>query len=194
MMQRRIACTIPFTLLLAFASVVEAGPPLICIPFETGSTRLLPWGDGPGWNSPDRRYEVRHLTRDTLRLLTPDAPVLERMENLRRATIYAGGDSRIAGELLAALMARADASADAATLFDAGYLVESYKQFAFIQPGAAPAIDGYALVKRAIAMSGAVEMEYAASLMSQGDAAAAHRRRAQAAAPRGSLLARNLEK
>ena len=52
---------------------------------------LLPWAQGQGWNTPGPSYDVHKLTADTLKLLTPDAPILARMENtaarddLRRA-------------------------------------------------------------------------------------------------------------
>ena len=92
----------------------------------------MPWGSGPGWNTLDRSYDVRRLTADTLRLLSPDAPILARMENLRRATIYASQDRRVAEELLAAVVARTTSTTpgakDPLALFDAGYLIESYRQ------------------------------------------------------------------
>jgi hypothetical protein len=113
MVHQRIVRILSLTLLLALASTVEAGPPLICVPFETGDAALLPWGQGQGWNTPDGRYDVRRLTRDTLQLLTAEAPVLARMENLRRATIYAAGDRRVADELLGAVLERARSGADA---------------------------------------------------------------------------------
>ena len=54
-------------------------------------------------------------------------------------------------------------------------------------------VDGYNWVKKAMAMSApSAEMEFAASLMTQGSVASAHRAKAIAAAPKGSLLARNL--
>jgi hypothetical protein len=54
-------------------------------------------------------------------------------------------------------------------------------------------IDGYALVTKAIAMTGtSPEMEFAASLMKDGPTSAEHRRKAVAGATAGSLLARNL--
>ena len=54
-------------------------------------------------------------------------------------------------------------------------------------------VDGYALVQKAITMTGSsAEMEFAASLMKDGPAAAEHRRRAVAGAKAGSLLAKNL--
>jgi hypothetical protein len=56
-----------------------------------------------------------------------------------------------------------------------------------------PGVDGYALVRKALKVSGGnAEMEFAASLMKDGAASAAHRRRAEAGASSGSLLARNL--
>ena len=62
-------------------------------------------------------------------MLTPDAPILTRMENMRRATIYAMRDPVIAHELLKAVTARALATTtDGRAWFDAGYLIESYKQ------------------------------------------------------------------
>jgi len=191
----RFARTLAVVSLLALPSLSEAGPPLICRPFQTGNTDLLPWGDGPGWNTPSDRYDIRALTRDTIRLLTSNTSVLARMEILRRATIYAAQDPRVADELLAAVIARANGSAtpDARTLFDAGYLIESYRQAAHMHRRAGPTLDGYALVKRALVLSGSnAEMEFAASLMTEGAPSAAHRRRAQAGAPTGSLLARNL--
>ena len=198
--------------LIAFPTLSEAGPPHICHPFATAGEALLSWGSGPGWNTPDRRYDVQRLTADTLRLLTPNAPVLARMENIRRATIYAAQDARVANELLSAVLARALASVsgnapDPQALFDAGYLLESYKQAAHLHrynmlaPAAndrwtlrnEPGGDGYAMVMRASALlHGSPDMEFAASLMKEGAASAEHRRRAAAAAKAGSLLAQNL--
>lgn len=192
----RLVHTLAIGLMLTVPSVSEAGPPLICHPFQTDGAEVLPWGDGSHWNTPDRRYDVQQLTRDTLRLLSSNAPLLARMENLRRATIYSAEDARIADELLAALIARANASPqpDVQALFDAGYLIESYKQAAHLHRRAVPAMDGYAMVKQAITLSGSnPEMEFAASLMTSGATAEAHRRRAEVGAATGSLLARNLQ-
>jgi len=197
---------------LGVAAIAEAGPPLICHQFEAGNARLLPWAaSGGGWNSPDPRYDITALTADTLSLLTPDAPILARMEILRRATIYAGKDERVAAELLAAIMSRAQKDTakgrDALAWFDAGYLIESYRQASHIYKwdmlsGRAkddwkmrsdPGVDGYAMVRKALQVGGPnAEIEFAASLMKSGPASEAHRRRAAAGAQPGSLLARNL--
>jgi hypothetical protein len=198
-------------LLLTLASAAEAGPPLICHAFDAGTAPLLPWGQGQGWDSADRSYDVQRLTADTVRLLSAEPPILARMENLRRATIYAARDRQVAAQLMAAIMGRAEAgngSRDPLAWFDAGYLVESYRQASHIYKWdmLTPAerakwalrtepsgIDGYALVRKAIAMTGtSPEMEFAASLMKAGAVAAEHRRRAVAGAKEGSLLAKNL--
>jgi hypothetical protein len=198
---------------LTFALPALAGPPLICHPFVTGTAPVLPWTPGRDWNSPDPSYDVGKLTADTLALLTPEAPVLARMENLRRATIYAEQDRRVAAELLRAVMARTEApAASALAWFDAGYLVETYKQYALIyefrmlptpkgyEPlltDASAPLDGYALVRKAaeLAPTLAPDIEFAASLMVRDNVVSEdHRRRAAAAAVDGSLLARNLER
>src|SRR5919109_3391815 len=86
---------------LVLAGTAYAGPPLLCHPFDAGTAKLLPWSANPqAWNAIDRSYDVKGLTADTLALLTPDAPILARMENLRRATLYAVQDERVAAELL----------------------------------------------------------------------------------------------
>ena len=191
---------------LVLFAVIEgtawAGPPLICHPFDAGSAALLPWGSGTGWNSPDHSYDLRRLTDDTLRLLTPTTPVLARMEIMRRATIYAGKDRKVAAGLLKAVLDRARpvpaGSTDPMTQFDAGYLIETYRQnegnAGFNMLGSSEA-EGYGLVLKAIRLSGPnAEMEFAASLMQRGTVAAEHRHRAMAGAPKGSLLAKNLAK
>src|SRR5580765_1942288 len=87
---------------LVLATPALAGPPLLCFPFETGGAKTLPMKGGD-WKSVDPKYDVSHLTADTLALLTPAAPVVARMETIRRATIYASTHPQIANDLLAAL-------------------------------------------------------------------------------------------
>jgi hypothetical protein len=184
-------------LVLLVGRVAEAGPPLICHPFDAGTSPVLTWNSGLGWRTPDPSYDVHQLTADTLKLLTPDAPVLARMENMRRATIYASQDRRVAAELLNAVLGRAaQVPRDPLAWFDAGYLVESYRQakgLAGWDMLAGADRDGYSFVKKAIAMTDSkAEMEFAASLMKPGAISAEHRRRAEAGAASGSLLAKNL--
>ena len=94
--------------------------------------------------------------------------------------------------------------------FDAGYLIESYRQASHVykwdmlsnaertawnrrsEPLGA---DGYAFVRKALQLAGPnPEMELAASLMKEGPISAEHRQRAAAGASAGSLLAKNLTK
>ena len=189
-----------------FATPALAGPPLICHPFETGGGKLIAWGSGPGWNTPDRSYDIKKLVADTNAILTVEAPVLTRMENMRRATIYAMRDPVIAQELLKAVMARAlSTSSNGTAWFDAGYLIESYKQATHLREDRKPElrawaavdetlrVDGYNWVKKSMAMSApSAEMEFAASLMTDGSVSSSHRAKALAAAPKGSLVARNI--
>lgn len=192
---------------LFIASPALAGPPLICHPFETGGGRLIAWGTGPGWNTPDRAYDIKKLVADTNAVLTTDSPILTRMENLRRATIYAMRDPQVAQALLKSVTSRAlSTTTESLAWFDAGYLIESYKQAvpirdkgnADLRPWAEVdetiKVDGYNWVKKAMAMaaSPSAEMEFAASLMTQGSLANAHRAKALAAAPKNSLIARNI--
>jgi hypothetical protein len=155
-----------------------------------------------------RRIRLEHA-RPPLRSAAPDARhVAARVERCACSR----ADPRIAGELLSAILARAlqpaaNGAPDADALFDAGYLIESYKQAAWLDRqharsedrgawwmGSQPAADGYALVTRASTLGGlAPEMEFAASLMKDGTVADEHRRRASAGASTDSLLARNLE-
>jgi hypothetical protein len=199
---------------LGLASAALAGPPLICHPFVTDAEApLLPWADGRGWRLPDPAYDVTRLVDDTLTLLSAEAPIVARMENMRRATIYADTYPEIAAALLHAVVSRtasAPENPQAAALewFDAGYLVETYRQLGLVYEhgmlrGHGPrlslspelaALDGYALVQKALALApeAAAELEFAASLMTREPLTAAHRERAAAAAKPGSLLAQNL--
>lgn len=199
---------------LLLAQAASAGPPLVCNPFRTGDEPLLPWGEPLGRYTLDRHYDVERLTEDALRLLSADAPTFARMENLRRATIYASTDRDAANDLLKAVLERTripapSRRAAALAWFDAGYLVEAYRQQSDTQKNdmlaefdeAAPglrselgALDGYVFVRKAIETTHEPEMEYAASLMTRdSQAAARHRATAAAGATAGSLLAINLE-
>src|SRR6266566_2951389 len=169
---------------LCFANVALAGPPLICHTIEIGQAKSLPW-IGHNWNlSGGENYDTKNLVRDTLDILGPDTPVLVRMETLRRATLYARKDPLAAKELLARLHARATSAEssghpDALAWFDAGYLAETYKQWigqswmrvSKEEQNPAAGLDGYALVKKALALRGpspngdAAQMEFAAALI-----------------------------
>jgi hypothetical protein len=209
--------------LIVVQQAALAGPPLICHPFEIGNARSLPWAGGSGnWNTPDKHYDISRLVQDTLALLTPNTPVLVRMETIRRASIYAiwpadakiGASEKnqmIAADLLARFKARtteAGAKSDkknaALALFDFGCLAECYKQLAWSspKPSLASGFDGYAMIVKAIEIRGGdPEMEFGAALACMGkkkeegrDAYVAHVQRAAAGAQDGSLLAQNLLK
>jgi hypothetical protein len=198
--------------ILLFADAALAGPPLICHTFEIGQAKSLPWVSH-SWNlSGSENYDTKNLVKDTLEILTPDAPVLVRMETLRRATLYARKDPLAAKELLARLHARATAAEsaghpDALAWFDAGYLAETYKQWIGrnlphmtdgmrMDANPAAGVDGYAMVKKAIALRGDdAQMEFAAALITLSDPHdehAVHAQKAIAGAKTDALLAQNL--
>ena len=185
--------------LLGFTTSAQAGPPLICHPFEIGQAKTLPAVD---WNQKGSGgYDLHNLTRDTLAILDSSAPVLVRMETMRRATIYARRDPFVAKELITRLRARADNSdagrPGALALFDIGYLAETYKQwFGASEPNPAAGLDGYALIKQAISLRGQdPEMEFAAALVTLRGPESEHQehaRNAMAGAKNDPLLAQNL--
>lgn len=164
---------------LVLATPAFAGPPLLCFPFDTGGAKTLPMKGGD-WKSVDAKYDVSHLTADTLALLTPSTPVVARMETIRRATIYASTHPQLAADLLAALQARAAVTRPtaASAVFDFGYLAETYKQatYMFSSPvKGLDGIDGYQLVVKASALQNDPAMEFGAAVIAQGSANAALR-------------------
>jgi hypothetical protein len=203
--------------MLVFANVAQAGPPLICHAFEIGQAKSLPLASN-SWNlSGSENYDTKNLASETLEILKPDTPVLVRMETLRRATLYARKDPLAAKELLAKLHARATSAEsagrpDALAWFDTGYLVETYKQWigqnlphmtdgVRLDANPAAGVDGYAMIKKAIALRGAAlkgddaQMEFAAALVTLSgprDEHAQHAQRAIAGAKSDALLAQNL--
>src|SRR3989442_3778584 len=198
--------------MLSFAVIAQAGPPLICHTIEIGQAKSLPW-IGHNWNlSGGENYDTKNLVRDTLDILGPDTPVLVRMETLRRATLYARKDPLAAKELLARLHARATSAEssghpDALAWFDAGYLAETYKQWLGqnlphmtdcmrMDPNPAAGVDGYAPVKKALALRGpAAQMGFAAALITLScpqDEQRHHAQRAIAGTKSDPLLALNL--
>lgn len=185
-MLRSISLTLPSILsLMVFHQPALAGPPLICHPFDIGNARSLPWS-GSEWRAVKKDYDINRLVEDTLGLLTPETPVLVRMETMRRATVYglwsmvdrkvgySVKDAAVASELLSRLKARvpdpgakSDKKTSAIALFDYGYLVESYKQAGDGSQGVKleSGTDGYALIVKAIALRGGdPEMELAAAI------------------------------
>ena len=189
----RFAGSILFVLTLVLP--VFAGPPLICHRFEIGAAKSLPWA-GTAWDlSGNENYDTRNLVRDTLDILDSKAPVLVRMETLRRATLYARNDPQAAKELLTRLHTRTtDKPSDALAWFDVGYLAATYSQWLKQNPAAG--LDAYDLVKKAIALRGNdPEMEFAAALITLNGPEQDHQEHAQkaiAGAKTDPLLAQNL--
>ena len=186
---------------LLMARPALAGPPLLCFPFEIGSATSLPVGTG-GWESTDPRYDATRVVEDTLALLTPQTPIIVRMETLRRATLYASKDLNRATALLDRLRDRAtisDANASLA-VFDFGYLIETYKQATHLFGApmkAVQAIDGYNLVAKASAMRGDPQLEFALAVMTRdktrgADVYRAHLAKVVKAAPSDAAIEVNL--
>ena len=169
---------------LGIATPALAGPPFICHAFELSGNASLPWGTDTkaGWNNPDPAYDVQKLTADVTKLLTPALPVSARMETLRRATIYASRDKKVAEGLLSALETRASGNPhDANALFDAGFLTEAYRQASRVYEWdmlagrekdlwtmrTAPSKDGVRLLDQAVALNGptAPDMKQARALL-----------------------------
>ena len=205
MRRTRYPFSIAFALVLSavLAFPAYAGPPLLCHVFDTGGAKSLPWVS-QSWNlDGQEKYDLRNLVPDTLAILAPGAPILVRMETLRRASLYSRRDTHLAKELLVKLVARATAAEssgrpDALALFDAGYLAETYKQLhGDKEENPARGFDGYGWVKKALQLRGEdPQMEFAAALItsfrpSRGDSRQ-HFQKASAGAKSDALLARNL--
>lgn len=197
---------------LLFANAAQAGPPLVCHAFDIGQAKSLPLASR-GWNlSGSENYDTKNLVKDTLGILRADTPVVVRMETLRRATLYARNDPIAARELLGKLYARASSAEsaghpEALAWFDAGYLVETYKQWIGrdlphmtdgmrMDANPAEGVNGYSMVKKAIALRGDdPQMEFAAALMTLSgppDEHAQHAQKAISGAKNDRLLAQNL--
>jgi hypothetical protein len=191
------------------AAPVFAGPPLVCHPINIGSAQSLPWTSAT-WNlSGGVNYDVSHLVAGTLALLGPEAPVLVRMETIRRAALYSQNNAAVARELLAGLEARVThGQHDALADFDYGYLIETYRQLdmalrmsrgagsraGWVNPAAG--LDGYAWVKKAIGMRERdAEMEFAAALITTENSKQdypEHVEKARAGMKEDPLLAQNV--
>jgi len=201
---RRAFAALFFAALLPLA--VHAGTPLICNPYAIGNAKSLPGGD---WKGTDQSYDRTNLVRDTLALLTPDTPVIVRMETLRRAAIYATAnlrgwakgatytstDRELAFGLLEKLEARIAEATDqtrALALFDLGFFTETLRQ-----TNLDPKLNGYQLLlKVAELRPNDPDVQFALALASawpKRKEYAAHVAQASAGAKPGTLLAANLQ-
>lgn len=184
------------------ATSAFAGPPLICHRLQIGDARSLPW-NGTAWNlAGNENYDPKNLAQDTLAILDSGAPVIVRMETLRRATLYARKDPHAAKLLLTRLYQRANTAElaghpQALAWFDVGYLVEAYQQWFGKEQNPATGLDGYSMVTKALALGNGrdAEMEFAAALITLQGPERAHREHVQkaiAGAKDDPLLSRNL--
>ncbi len=208
---RLVAITLLLTIALPLQTL--AGPVLICHPYDIGNAKSLPWA-GSEWRAVQTNYDLNHLADDVLSCLTPNTPVIARMETIRRAMIYAewakvdkevnyaARNDKVTMTLFEKLKARVDAAErvgkpDALAIFDLGYFIESWRNSVDYQGKAVPDVNGYEWVKKASAMRNTdATMEFAAALItsirSDKTAHQQHLQKAIAGAPEGSLLARNL--
>ena len=198
---------------LVTARPVQAGPPLLCHPFDIGSAASLPWNGNSSWFDGKPDYRLSNLVSDTEALLAPSTPVVVRMETLRRAAIYASHDPQVASALLERLAARAQHSKtagrpDALALLDVAYVTEALRQVTQIggvtgYKDRVPAIlalirdrDGWQQMKASLEASpDDPGLQFAAALIAAGKDRGAyteHARRARAGAQKDALLARNL--
>lgn len=191
-----------------------AGPPLLCHPIDIGESVSLPWGEN-AWSNDKITLDDAAFLALTLQLLSEDAPVLVRMETIRRATIHAAERPNVAADILAVLRARVDKSeesgeADPLAMFDLGYLEASYTQMNMATDHNSTGSGGrkrrqlevtdeppaYDLVTRASDLAGRpADMEFALALLTLQPAQPAHRQHLQnavAGAVDQSLLAVNL--
>ena len=85
---RSIQFVLSFFVLTTLTISSIAGPPLICHPFEIGEAKSIAW-NGKQWRDVKKDYDLNQLVPDVMAILETDAPVLVRMETMRRAAVYA---------------------------------------------------------------------------------------------------------
>lgn len=196
-----------FVLLLLAPLSLRAGAPLICHPYDIGKARTLPGGDNKGTSI---AYDRSNLVKDTLALLTPETPVLVRMETLRRAAIYTTADLRgwsksssytaedraLARDLLQQLRERAAQATEderAMVLFDVAFFSETMRQ-----TNLEPVLDGYALLLRVAELRpNDPDIQFALALAAaypkREPQLQQHLAQARALAQPGTLIAANLQ-
>jgi hypothetical protein len=198
---------------LVAAGSAVAGPPLLCHPFDIGDARSLPWDGTTSWFDVRDDYRLSNLVADTESLLTPETPVIVRMETLRRAAIYASRDNDVAARLMRMLEDRSrKANANGGNSlagFDEAYVIEAYRQLTMTAASVGRRADlqsliagkdGYPMVKEALeGRPDDASLDFAAALfaaskdrVTHGSAYAEHARKARKGASRDALLAKNI--
>ena len=196
------------TLTLAVATPALAGPPLLCHPFDIGTAKSLPWDGTTSWFQGRADYPVKQLVTDTEAILQSGAPIVVRMETLRRAAIYASQEADVASALLDRLTANARGGSDALAALDAAYAIEALRQITMLGtdgqfrdriPGVKQALvgrDAAPFVERAAAARpGDPAVAFAAALITMGkdrQAYGTYAARARAGASQDALVARNI--
>ncbi len=187
-------------------SLLLAGTPLTCHPFQIGNAQSLPWGSAADTQSFDQSrsdYDTSRLADDAMALLGETTPVIVRMETIRRAAFYGRRDPAAGANLRSRVEARALSGKDANPLylFDYGYLLETYRQASLLQGGMKTIStkggkSGYTYVLEALARRGNdPEMEFAAALIAswpRQDGYQEHLSKAVTGASTDQLLASNL--
>jgi hypothetical protein len=172
--------------------VAQAGPPLICHPYNIGDAKSLPWSTGSNWDAEDPAYNIQNLVTDTLAILDQSPTVLVQMETLRRAVLYGAKDHAAARTLLAQLKERETAKPSANAYFDYGYFLSSLNQIHWLyKEDLSAGVDGYQFVQKALALNpDSAEMHFAAAIMAPAERET-HLAKARAAR-NDALLAENL--
>lgn len=206
-MQRRIRTAAITASILGLITLVgptaQAGPPLLCFPYEIGDAKSLPWGSGAFESS--KGYDSSRLMDDTLSLLKTEQSTLVRMETIRRAVNYMRDDSNLATRILArlswiALDLEAQGKPSAKAWFDAGFMAATLSQSAVRldwHVGTLANGDGLLWIRKAVALEPSnADMHYGAALAAHGHDDSLfkeHLRQAVAGAQVGSNLARSIE-
>ncbi len=200
----------------AIAAPALAGPPLLCHGYDIGTHTSLPW-NGQSWQGHANDIDLKTLVPATERLLTPDTPFIVRMETLRRASLYASRDPKVAADLLARITARTrDAKAgktdQSLALFDTGYLIETYRQIGMLggygdQIGTdtnaiarlVKDLDGSAMVQQVVAAKpDDPELQFSAAIVAKArerrETYRQHAAKARVAAKADTLIAQNMDK
>lgn len=149
--------------------------PLVKWALVIGDAKSLPWGNPGSWNARAPGYDIEQAPGETLALLTPEAPVLARMETMRRAIVYSEQNPGVAYRVLAGLAGRSEdadrtGKGDPLSWFDLGYFFEACRQAKWLKKEYLGDRNGYSLVMQAIRVlgdthPGALEMQFAAGLI-----------------------------
>ena len=165
--------TLALVLVAALASPALAGPPLVCFPFDIGTARSLPWAPDTGWKGLRDDYDLTKLTSDTTSICPHPRQSWSGWKHCGGPRCTRRATKRREGLLDWIEPARRRGNRQrqprALALFDAGYLIEVYKQLTPISAKTgelAASLDGYAMVRQSLALSGNdPAIEFAAALM-----------------------------